>query len=235
MMRLALPLPLLISLKAAERELKTRNLQTLGSLIRDLNITVSTRWRAAHDMILSSPDFRSNPDLEKVETLDILAVYDDYSRLLEREHEEESRKAKTDNVRRLRKARDGFKALLTELQSKGELTRSSKWKETLPKIRDDERYITLLGLPGSSPLDLWMDAVDDLGEETVRAAEKIEKALSQVGKSITVDTKEEELEEWLKEVHLDTQIEAHVRKDVYLYVRFVFSFLLSFSSSCRCV
>lgn len=202
----------------AEREMKTRNLQSLGSLIRQLNITVSTRWRAAHDMILSSPDFRSDPDLEKVETLDILAVYDDYSRLLEREHEEELRKSKVDIVRRNRKARDAFKALLTDLQNSGDLTRLSKWKETHPKIKDDPRYIELLGLPGSSPIDLWMDAVDDLGEETERAAEKIEKALGKIQKNIALETTEEEYEDMLKEVHLDSQIENRVRKDVYLLV-----------------
>ncbi|KIS00130.1 pre-mRNA-processing factor 40 [Cryptococcus deuterogattii 2001/935-1] len=201
--------------ESAERELRDRNIITLTALLPTLDISVSTRWRAAHDLIISSPAFRSDKGLQKIEVLDMIKVYEDYAYKLEQEHKEESRKLKIEATRNARKAREGFKALLKELDHNGELTRTSKFKDTYPKIKNDERYIALLGLSGSSPLELWMDAVDDIGEEVERAAEKINNALSKVDKKITLETSREELEQWCREVHMDTQIAEKLRKEVY--------------------
>ncbi|WVQ81638.1 hypothetical protein IAT38_003762 [Cryptococcus sp. DSM 104549] len=204
---------------AAEREWRTSSLRSLTTLVRSLDITVATRWRAAHDLIISSPTFRSSPDLQKIETLDMLKVYEDYSRQLEKEHEEESRKLRIQAGREARKAREGFKALLAELEARGGLTRTSKFKDVYPLFKRDERYIALLGQPGSSPLDLWMDAVDDIGEEVERAKDKIENALSKVGKKITLESTREEVEEWCREVHMDTQISEKLRREVFTLVQ----------------
>jgi len=134
-----------------------------------------------------------------------LSVFDDYMRQLEQEQEEEVKRYRQEQVRRVRKARDGFKALLSELEAKGELKRNSKWKETLPKIKSDERYKAMLGLPGSSAMDLWMDAVDDLDEEIDRAAAKLEKGI--VG--------EIKVEKLVKEAGLDSQVDSKLRKAAY--------------------
>lgn len=201
--------------QTAERELRNRNIQTLGALIRDLDVSVSTRWRAAHDVILSAPAFRADEDLQQIETIDILGVWDDYSRQLEAEHETESRRLKVEQARKARKAREGFVALLHELKADGTMTRRTKWKEIYPKIREDERYLNLLGMTGSSPLDLWMDMADDLAEESERAAEKVEKGLKGIEKEIKLDTAEEEYNSWIKEAGLESQIEERLRKDVY--------------------
>ncbi|ORY29117.1 hypothetical protein BCR39DRAFT_532681 [Naematelia encephala] len=192
--------------EAAECDLRQRNMSLLASILRELDINVGTSWRAALDMITSSPPFKADPSLQLIETIDILSIYDDYSRQLEKEHEEESRRYRIDQVRRGRKAREGFKALLSELETRGDLTRTSKWKNTLPKIRDDPRYTALLGLPGSSPLDLWMDAVDDLQEEAERAAEKAERVL---GKPATLEMTWEEFERLLEGEQLDSKREAY--------------------------
>jgi pre-mRNA-processing factor 40 len=166
-------------------------------------------------MIVSSPKFRDDPDLQQIDTVDILNVYDDYSRQLEKEHDDESRRYRTETARKARKAREGFNTLLSDMVEKGELTRLSKWKDTVKKIREEERYQALLGMPGSSPLDLWMDAVDDLGEETERAAEKIEKAIEGIGKQVRLETSKDDFEELVKEAHMDAQIELKLRREVY--------------------
>ncbi|WVO18238.1 hypothetical protein L204_105946 [Cryptococcus depauperatus] len=205
--------------ESAEKALRNRNIQILTDLIPTLSISVSTRWRAAHDLIISSPEFQSDRDLQKVEALDMIKVYEDYIYKLEQEHKEESRKLKIEHTRNARKAREGFKALLKELEEKGHLTRTTKFKDTYPLINSDQRYIELLGLPGSSPLDLWMDAVDDISEEVERASDKIEMALSKVGKKMKLETSWKELEEWCKEVHLDTQISEKLRMEVYKLIQ----------------
>jgi pre-mRNA-processing factor 40 len=219
--------------EAADREKRQRNIQLLGELIRSLDITVSTRWRAAHDMIVSAPTFKEDPGLQQIETIDILGVYDDYARQLEREHDDESRRLRIETARKARKAREGFKALLAEMVASGELTRSSKWKDFVKRLKEEPAYQSLLGMPGSSPLDLWMDAVDDLAEETERAAEKIQKGLS--GKEMTAETTLEEYEQWIKDAHMDTQIDSKLRKDVYDLVSASAGFadVRSTSVSCR--
>ncbi|WVR09199.1 hypothetical protein IAU60_006261 [Kwoniella sp. DSM 27419] len=201
--------------ESAERQSRERNMKALSDLIRTLEISVSTRWRGAHDLIVSSDVFKSDTELQKIETIDMITVYDDYARQLEAEHEEESRRLRIEHVRKARKAREGFKALLHEMQEAGTLTRTSKWKDTYKQVKADERYTALLGLPGSSPLDLWMDAVDDLGEETSHAADKVQRALSMEGKEIKLDTKYEELDGWIRELHIDSQIEERLRKEVF--------------------
>lgn len=153
--------------------------------------------------------------MQQIETIDILGVWDDYSRQLEAEHETESRRLKTEQVRKARKAREGLVALLHELKADGTLKRTTKWKEVYPKFRDDQRYTDLLGLNGSSPLDLWMDMVDDLAEESERAAEKVEKGLKGIEKEIKLDTTEEEYAGWIKEAGLESQLEERLRKDVF--------------------
>ena len=184
----------------------------MTALVRDLEISVSTTWRAAHNLILAAPSFKEDDDLAQIETLDMLTVYDDYMRQLEQDHEEEVRRYRQDQTRRGRKAREAFKVLLSELETQGDLKRTSRWKDALPKIKDDPRYTALLGVPGSTALELWMDAVDDLSEEIERAAAKIERG---VEKDIKTDTTFDELEGWIKEAHLDTQIDPKMRKEAF--------------------
>lgn len=192
------------------KDVKARNISTLTKLVKDLDITVTTKWRDAHGIITRSDAFRANADLKSVETFDILNVYDDYSKQLEKEYNEESKRLKTEYRRRGRKARDAFKELLQELKDKGELTRKSKWKETLPKVKADERFTNLVGLPGSSPLDLWMDAVDDLQVAAEDVAAKIEERL---GAPIKLETTAEEFEKLYEESKLGNEFTTEERKD----------------------
>jgi pre-mRNA-processing factor 40 len=152
--------------------------------------------------------------MQKIETIDILTVWEEYSRRLEQEHDSESKRLRIERVRKARKAREGFVALLHELKLDGVLTRQSKWKELHPRIKKDERYEALLGMQGSSPLDLWMDVVDDIQDEVERGAEKVEQALKQQQKVVEIETKWEEVEQWIKDVAMDDKL----KKDVYDFV-----------------
>lgn len=53
------------------------------------------------------------------------------------------------------------------------ITYRSKWKRSLPLFATDDRYLALLGKPGSTPLELWMDAIDDLEHDLEVRASKI--------------------------------------------------------------
>jgi len=57
---------------------------------------------------------------------------------------------------------------LDQLQAKGEIRPGTKWKHIHKILKDDERYINMLGQPGSTPLDLFWDKMEEIDRE-VRA------------------------------------------------------------------
>jgi pre-mRNA-processing factor 40 len=54
--------------------------------------------------------------------------------------------------------------LIDELKSNGVLSVSSKWKEIYPHIKDEPRYVNMLGQPGSTPMDFYRDIVAEMDE-----------------------------------------------------------------------
>lgn len=54
--------------------------------------------------------------------------------------------------------------MLQSLVASGKIQARTKWKEVYPSFRDDERYLSMLGNPGSNPLELFWDAVDMLDQ-----------------------------------------------------------------------
>ena len=68
-----------------------------------------TRWRQAHNHLTESDEWRSDPELRKLPTLDILLAFEDYSRVREREYEEQLRRTQVEKTRKERKAREAFK------------------------------------------------------------------------------------------------------------------------------
>jgi pre-mRNA-processing factor 40 len=46
----------------------------------------------------------------------------------------------------------------------GAIKARSKWKHVYPHIANDERYLNMLGNPGSNPIELFWDVVDHLDQ-----------------------------------------------------------------------
>jgi pre-mRNA-processing factor 40 len=74
-----------------------------------LDVDVLTRWRTAHTLVLESEEWKNDPELRRLPTLDILLAFEDYSRVREREFEEQMRRSQVEKTRKERKAREGFK------------------------------------------------------------------------------------------------------------------------------
>jgi pre-mRNA-processing factor 40 len=83
-----------------------------------------TRWRQAHSYLTESDEWRSDAELRKLPTLDILLAFEDYSRVREREYEEQLRRTQVEKTRKERKAREAFKVcyFLLYIKSSLELT-----------------------------------------------------------------------------------------------------------------
>jgi pre-mRNA-processing factor 40 len=54
---------------------------------------------------------------------------------------------------------------LQELVASGDIKARSKWKHVYPKFSSDNRYLDMLGRPGSNPIELFWDVVDDLDQK----------------------------------------------------------------------
>lgn len=59
---------------------------------------------------MESDEWRHDQELQKLPTLDVLLAFEDYSRVREREFEEQMRRAQVEKTRKERKAREAFKA-----------------------------------------------------------------------------------------------------------------------------
>jgi pre-mRNA-processing factor 40 len=81
------------------------------SLFKQLGVDVITRWRTAHSLVLESEDWQIDEDLKQLPGLDILLAFEDYSRVREREFEDEMRRKQVNKLRSERKAREAFKVL----------------------------------------------------------------------------------------------------------------------------
>ena len=91
-------------------------------------------------MLTEADEWRDDEELQRLPNLDILLAFEDYSRVREREFEEQMRRKQIEKTRTERKAREGFKELLKELKDSGKITARAKWKDVYPLFADDERY-----------------------------------------------------------------------------------------------
>ncbi|KAJ4473649.1 hypothetical protein J3R30DRAFT_3510590 [Lentinula aciculospora] len=147
------------------RAARSRSVAKVVNLFKQLDVNVLTRWRQAHNLILESEEWNSDPELRKLPTLDILLAFEDYSRVREREYDEQTRRAQVEKTRKERKAREAFKELLQSLVASGSIAARSKWKVVYPEFKDDDRYLNMLGNPGSNQIELFWDVVDDLDQK----------------------------------------------------------------------
>ena len=154
----------IISLKKAhdEEEAESRRsaLGEVMGLLQGLELEPFTRWQTAEEKLERNDEFHS----EKFQTLtrmDVLNQFEKHIRQLKREHNDRVQAERRIKHRIERKNRDGFLQLLDELRQSGVLRAGTKWKAIHEVIQDDPRYTAMLGQGGSSPLDLFRDALEE--------------------------------------------------------------------------
>ncbi|KAE9399919.1 hypothetical protein BT96DRAFT_957117 [Gymnopus androsaceus JB14] len=162
------------------RAARSRSVAKVVNLFKQLDVDVLTRWRSAHNLILDSEEWNTDPELRKLPTLDILLAFEDYSRVREREYDEQMRRAQVEKTRKERKNREAFRELLQSLVASGDIKARTKWKEVYPKFKDDDRYTNMLGNPGSNQLELFWDVVDALDQKLDAKIAVVTNALSNV-------------------------------------------------------
>ncbi len=155
----------IIELKKAniEREAITRKsaMDDLVGLLKGLDLEPYTRWAEAQEVIESNERFTSDDKFKTLSKSDILTAFENHIKSLERTFNDERQREKNSKTRRERQNRDRYLDLLKELKAAGKIIAGTKWMDILPDIEQDPRYVAMLGQPGSTPLDLFWDMVEE--------------------------------------------------------------------------
>ncbi|KAL8292499.1 hypothetical protein RQP46_001111 [Phenoliferia psychrophenolica] len=160
------------------KELRLKNMDKVAGILQALSLDIagSVRWREAQSTIYSTPEWANDHELQRLEPIDLLAVFEDELHKAEKEARDAKQRTVEEKRRRGRKSREDFVTLLETLRSEGHIVAGTTWKAIYPLVEADERFHNLLGNPGSSPLDLFWDVVDRLDQQ----AEDDERRVAQV-------------------------------------------------------
>ncbi|KAI3274894.1 hypothetical protein CBS147309_3808 [Penicillium roqueforti] len=147
----------------AEQEFVTHKaaMDELMTIMDSLNLEPYTRWSEAHAIIQSDSKFQTDDKFKSLTKSDILIAFENHIKSLERAFNDARQQHKAARTRKERKNREQFVALLKELKSQGKIKAGTKWMNICPIIKDDPRYHGILGQPGSTPLDLFWDMVEE--------------------------------------------------------------------------
>ncbi|KAJ4352873.1 U1 snRNP protein [Ascochyta clinopodiicola] len=154
----------IVTLKKAheedEAESRKSALDEVLGLMRSLDLEPFTRWQTAEAKLEQKDEFNS----EKFQTLtrmDVLNQFERHIRQLQRDHNDRVQAERRVKHRVERKNRDAFMTLLNELRDSGKLRYGTKWKDIHSLIENEPRYTAMLGQSGSSPVDLFWDALEE--------------------------------------------------------------------------
>ncbi|CEQ40246.1 SPOSA6832_01840 [Sporobolomyces salmonicolor] len=146
-------------------------------------------------------------------------LFDEFIANLRANEETRKRELRGKNMDKLTKILESLQLDLAGPVRWQDITSGTTWKSIYPLLASDTRYLNLLGTPGSSPLDLFWDIVDELD---VRAEED-EQVVELVAKEKGVVVGEETVEdEFIKALEGD----ARVDKMDYKVIKAAFDKLL---------
>lgn len=133
----------------------------LIELLPRLSLEPYTRWSEAQGVIQSTSSFKNDEKYKSLSKYDILTVFQNHVKSLERTLNDSRQEERNKKLRRERQNRDNFIALLQELRRDGHIKAGTKWSQIYRFIEDDDRYKAMAGQPGSTPMDLFWDMVEE--------------------------------------------------------------------------
>ncbi|KAF9331383.1 hypothetical protein BG006_005749 [Podila minutissima] len=160
-------------------------------------ITFMTRWAEAKDLLQENAEYKSDT-IQVLSKIDQLSVYEDHIKHLEKEYDARRSRDRTLRKRAERKRREVFKELLAELRNKGQLNAKTCWMQIHALIKDDLRYQAVLGQPGSTPMELFWDLIEDLDERLYQDRKLVQDVLKNIDYEIIPETTFEQFAELMK-------------------------------------
>ena len=133
----------------------------LVNILKALDLEPYTRWSEAQEVIQANDRIQSDAKFKLLSKSDVLTAFENHIKSLERTFNDAKQQQKASKARRERQNRDHFIHLLRELRDQGKINAGSKWMQVLPFFEKDPRYDAMLGQPGSTPLDLFWEVVEE--------------------------------------------------------------------------
>lgn len=145
------------------QEVATRKsaLDDMTGLMKELVLDPYTKWSEAQGLLEGDKRFGNDAKFKSLQRVDILTVFADHIRAIERHAVDARQLQKAQRTRVERRNRDNFKALLGELRTQGLIKAGTRWMDIYPHVVSDPRYDAILGQTGSTPLDLFWDVVEE--------------------------------------------------------------------------
>ncbi|PFH33199.1 hypothetical protein BESB_083980 [Besnoitia besnoiti] len=152
---------------------RKKDVETVEEILekRSAQFDCRRKWMEVKDELFAIPE------LATVLKLDILQVWENW---VEHGFAGERKKRRHVVFRRERKRRDAFRALLDEAAKKGELTFKTEWREFVAHVVNDPRYYQMVGQGGSTPRELFEDAVENVKEEYQKQKAVIKDCLKKI-------------------------------------------------------
>ncbi|KAK3845446.1 MAG: hypothetical protein J3R72DRAFT_352808, partial [Linnemannia gamsii] len=175
--------------KEEARQRRKAGMSALLSLYQSMDgITLLTRWSQAQEMLQESTEFKGSDAMNGLNKIDQLSVFEDHIKQLEKEYDQNRIRERVLRKRAERKRREAFKELLAELRTSGQLNAKSCWTQIHPLIKEDPRYVSILGQPGSTSMELFWDLIEDLDERLYQDRKVVQTALSNMDYQVQPET-----------------------------------------------
>lgn len=200
---------------ARQQELRQSNIEKLASVLKNLSLDLSVRFQSATNIIRGTKEWSEDTELQSMDPLDFLIVYEENVKRMEQEADQKRLKEKTERQRQIRKNREAYIALLQELRDKGTIKAGTKWKDVFPIIKEDERFTNMLANPGSTPLELFWDLVDDLDLKVEGDTRIIQNVMSERGVKADPSESFQAWDEKLKDDNRVSELKEGDRELVY--------------------
>ncbi|CAJ0582542.1 unnamed protein product, partial [Mesorhabditis spiculigera] len=188
---------------------RKRNIQALSDILDAMRqITNRTTWAQAQRLLIENPAFADDATLQSMDKEDALIVFEDFIRNAEKAHDAEKEIEDRRFRRQERRVREEFQQFLEELHQKGALHSMSLWSSLYPTISGDPRFDAMLLQSGSTPLDIFKFFVLELKEQYSVHRRLIKDILSDLGKSVKIDTTYDQLVDWVQSDSRGKKIDA---------------------------
>ncbi|KAB5580662.1 hypothetical protein GE09DRAFT_1168059 [Coniochaeta sp. 2T2.1] len=209
----------IVELKKEHREkqvaLRKSAMDGLIDLLPKLDLEPYTRWSEAQGIIQSTAPFQNEEKYQALSKYDILTVFQNHVKALERTFNDSRQQEKNKKHRKERQARDGFKALLSELRKEGKIRAGTKWSQIYSLLENDDRYKAMIGQSGSTPMDLFWDVVED-DERALRGTRNdVLDVIDDKRFEVTPKTTFEEFQSVLKDDRRTANIERYVLELIF--------------------
>lgn len=144
-----------------EASKRKQDLLELDDVIAQTISDARSTWQDAQEAFKQSGRFDADGSFKSLSKADILHAFSSRMQVIGQHANESTQERKRHRFRQYRKAREDFKRLLAARLQSGDLRASTKWQSFHPTVAQEPSYLNLLGVPGSTPLELFWDVIEE--------------------------------------------------------------------------